>query len=184
MSDIQQWMRGFCNATPSPRRPVLQDREVSFNEKDHVYDPDPDQMVNLLITVIMRTPGQGLPAHYTIFLLHVLEAYRTMKKEILGLQAELQKQRDQQEAEHAESRRIKSLWQKEKDMYMAEVKKLGREITEGKKAAGEMALTRPDLVLERGQWGSRSDPALNTAAMGSPTGSTTGTYILGHSGCS
>ncbi|KAI9724806.1 MAG: hypothetical protein M1812_000082 [Candelaria pacifica] len=101
--------------------------------KDEVYNPDPERMIGTVLSRLMTYPGQALPREYNNFLLHVIESYRVIKQDILRAQAHLEAESEEHETITNEFGRVGRSWGAERDRLIAEVKRLGLVIAEGKK---------------------------------------------------
>jgi len=62
---------------------------------DHVYSPDPEQMITTMLTRLLAHPAEGLPPEHTSFLLHIFESYRNMQRDLENMK---------QKARHRDSR--------------------------------------------------------------------------------
>ncbi|KAI9678832.1 MAG: hypothetical protein M1817_005892 [Caeruleum heppii] len=107
------------------------DREVSYSTKDDVYNPDPDQMANTLLSVIMSRPGKALPPEYGSFLLHVLEAFRSVKERLSEIRMDLTEQKAGRAMDLEDFQRTADIWANEKEIYKMEIKRLELLIAEG-----------------------------------------------------
>ena len=137
----------------SPRfeRETSFEKAVSFKEKDEVYSPDPDQMVNTLTSVAMMAAGKPLPAEYNSFLLHVLEAYRNMKAALDVTRAELQSERDGRHADNEATQEKESGWAAEREIYRAEVKRLELLLVDRTRGMEALVQARKGSLLRRGR---------------------------------
>lgn len=145
---------------PTPLKSPGFDRELSFNERDHVYNPDPDQMANTLLTVAMVRLGKPLPAEYNSFLLHVLEEYRKMRRQLDAIRVDLQAEVEGRQSDL-------HVMQVEREAYKAEVKRLERLILDGTNGGPDaLALARKGSLLRNGCDNEDSDEKEQTTVSG------------------
>ena len=131
------------------QKPSDEIEQVPINLKDDVYNPEPDQMANLLMTACMTRMGKPLPAEYSSILLHVLESYRSQKDKIHRLRELFQIEQSarvkaQNKLDSAESGRVK-----ERDVLQGEIKRLELLISKGKNGMATLAKARAASVLQR-----------------------------------
>ena len=78
--------------------------------KDDVYRPDPDRMCETLRQHVLANPSSNLPAQYNSFVLHVIEAYESLKSEKMDLETKFQAEEQCHKADVREFHLAALIW--------------------------------------------------------------------------
>ncbi|KAI9849717.1 MAG: hypothetical protein M1837_002843 [Sclerophora amabilis] len=132
----------------SPKRTGFQ-QEVAFPQRDDVYNPDPDQMADTLLTAAMARVGQPMPAEYTSLLLHVLEAYANLRKSEEEVKVKHREEYHYRQIDLENFENQRELWLAERESYKVEIKRLEVIIAEGKHGMKSLATARSGSLLSR-----------------------------------
>jgi ribosomal protein L12E/L44/L45/RPP1/RPP2 len=130
-------------------KPADEIEQVPIRFKDDVYNPEPDQMANLLLTACLTRMGKPLPAEYSSILLHVLEAYRIKKDKIHRLRERVQIEQSDRVIAENKLEAGQSDWAKERELLQAENKRLELIIAKGKNGMATLAKARAASVVQR-----------------------------------
>ncbi|KAH0538765.1 hypothetical protein FGG08_004653 [Glutinoglossum americanum] len=107
--------------------------------QDYIYNPDCEQMVTAILSVVIDKPHLPLPPEYNSILLHVLESYNSLVKS-------LEKGKHDTEIDALAMEQTLRDWEKDRKDFKGEIKRLEKRITElqGTKA---MLKAREDSIL-------------------------------------
>ncbi|KAI9838559.1 MAG: hypothetical protein M1819_004868 [Sarea resinae] len=92
--------------------------------KDDVYRPDPELMMQTVCTRILSQPNECLPPEYNSFVLHVMEAYRMLRGELVEVQERLDASRGRQEVDMGDFERAAAAWREERGELGREIRRL------------------------------------------------------------
>ncbi len=132
-----------------PASSLLAKGQPHLNQVERIWhNPDPDQMAETL-KVAMMTQNSFDPLHvpYNSCILHVLEAYHHMRKELIEKDREIRDQEQRHENDIKDFRQQQVRWKVKEDGYKSELKKL--EVILATKARGLelVTLTRSRSAL-------------------------------------
>lgn len=91
---------------------------------DHVYHPDPEQMITTMLTRLLCHPAEGLPPEHNSFLLHVFESYRSLRRELEVVQQRLDTETHAYQSLAAKSDRVEAVWLEGRQNQLAEIGRL------------------------------------------------------------
>lgn len=91
---------------------------------DHVYHPEPEQMITTMLTRLLSHPAKGLPLEHNSFLLHVFESYRNLQRDLEDVQQKLDTETYACQVLAAKFDRVEALWLEDKQAHVAEIRRL------------------------------------------------------------
>lgn len=128
-----------CNDSPSstPEWPVIDWSNInSLNDKDGVYKPDTELMCTAITQQMLANPSVDLPAHYSTFVLHLIEAYRQSKADVEYLKLKLAEEIACNHTTSDESNGQISPWSLEKTQLLQNPEKAKRKTLYSKRPQG------------------------------------------------
>lgn len=91
---------------------------------DHVYSPEPEQMITTMLTRLLGRPAKGLPPEHTSFLLHVFESYRNLQRDLENMKQKLDTETHAYQVLAAKFENVEALWLEDKQAHVAEIRRL------------------------------------------------------------
>jgi chromosome segregation ATPase len=87
------------------------------SHQDFIYNPDCEQMITAILSVVIDRPHLPLPPEYNSTLLHVLESYNSLVKS-------LEKEKYNTEIDTLAMEQTLRDWEKDRKEFRAEIKRL------------------------------------------------------------
>jgi hypothetical protein len=131
----------------APSLPAESQRHL--NQVEQIWhNPDPDQMAETL-KVAMMTQSSFDPLHvpFNSCILHVLEAYHHMQRELIEKEREIRNREERHENDIKEFRLQQLRWKGKEDEYKSEVKKLEVMLATGARGLELVTLARTRSAL-------------------------------------
>lgn len=91
---------------------------------DHVYNPEPEQMITTMLTRLLGRPAEGLPPEHNSFLLHVFESYRNLQRNLEVVQQKLATETHAYQVLAAKFESIEVLWLEDTQTLVTEIRRL------------------------------------------------------------
>lgn len=142
MSSYQNFGRLTAVSLSAESRPHLNQVEQIW------HNPDPDQMAETL-KVAMMTQNSFDPLHvpFNSCILHVLETYHHMRKELIEKDRQIRDQEQRHEDDIKEFRQQQLRWKEKEDEYKSEMKKLEVMLATGARGLELVTLARSRYAL-------------------------------------
>lgn len=117
---------------------------------DPTASPSVGELIDSLMCNLLGEPLNGLTGRFANDLMRVFEDHRALKDQVDSLQVRLDQEREK-------TRTAQLAWEREKQDYRAEVKRLELILSEGKRGLAEVTLARQDSSLRRSQQARMAD---------------------------
>jgi hypothetical protein len=91
---------------------------------DHVYNPEPEQMITTILTRLLGRPAERLPPEHNSFLLHIFESYRNLQRDLEIVQQKLATETHAYQVLAAKYENTKILWLEDTQTHVAEIRRL------------------------------------------------------------
>jgi hypothetical protein len=112
------------------------------------HNPDPDQMAETLkVTMMTQNSFDPLRVSCNSCVLHVLEAYHHMRRELLEKDLEIQNREHRHQNEIKDFRQQEIQWKRKEDEYKSELKKLKAMLATGAQGLEPITLARSRSAL-------------------------------------
>lgn len=137
----------------------------SWSVDDLAPNPDAERLIDSVMSRLLANPYKSLDIRFNGVLLEIFECYRNINDARKRLQSDLQQEAGRRSTVERAMHDSAQQWDREKQEYKAEVKRLELLLSEGERGLAEVTLARQDSVLRHGQRHrseTRSDKALET----------------------
>ncbi|KAG9948590.1 hypothetical protein KCU85_g5003, partial [Aureobasidium melanogenum] len=133
------------------------DRRASFKETisspyqtwPEGCEPDPDQTMDSIMRTLIAEPYRPLDVKHNSPLLMIFEGFRNLRDENSSLLRKLKYEAETRFESHHELELERQAWQREKEQYQAEVRRLELIISENKEGVAEVVRARQGSLLGR-----------------------------------
>lgn len=124
-------------------------RFPSWAVEDTFPNPSAEQLTDVVTCRLMSQPYDALDAGFNGTLLQILEAYRDLSDQRDHLEGRLTGEVEIRLADRSAAQQAEILWEEEKRIYKAEVKRLELVIAKGKRGVADVALVRQNSLIRR-----------------------------------
>jgi DNA-binding transcriptional regulator YbjK len=120
-----------------------------LNQVEQIWhNPDPDQMAETLkVAMMTQNSFDPLRVSFNSCILHVLEAYQRMQKELIERDREIRDREQRHENDIKEFTQQKLQWKRKEDEYKSEMKKLEVMVATGARGLELVMLARSRSAL-------------------------------------
>jgi len=135
--------------TTSPIASTTPDIWPNISKADAVWDnPSPDQMADMLkVAMMTQSTMDPLPIHFNSCILHVVEAYWTLRERVKASDKKIEEMRESQQRDVEEFETMAKAWEETEKSYKAEVKRLEVLLSKTKGGMATVAMARSNSVL-------------------------------------
>ncbi|KAK6005504.1 hypothetical protein QM012_007146 [Aureobasidium pullulans] len=112
-------------------------------------EPDPDQIMDSIMRTLIAEPYRPLDVKHNSPLLLIFEGFRNLRDENSSLMRKLKYEAETRFASHHEVELERQAWQREREEYKAEVKRLELIISKDKEGVAEVMRARQGSLLGR-----------------------------------
>jgi hypothetical protein len=142
-------MSSCQNLSHPAAAPQSAESHPHLNQVEQIWhNPDPDQMAETLkVTMMTQNSFDPLRVSYNSCVLHVLEAYHHMRRELLEKDREIQNREHRHQSEIKNFRQQELQWKIKEDEYKSELKKLKAMLATGAQGLELVTLARSRSAL-------------------------------------
>lgn len=143
----------YFGQTLNPTSPTLR---PATSWRPGTIDPSPpspgaDSLVDAVMCQLMAHPYDSLDRQFNGAVLQICEAFRDAGEEKEQLRMEVARRVEEREGLQRDLERSRSLWERERQDYKAEVKRLELILAKGKRGLAEVTLARRESLIRRGR---------------------------------
>lgn len=133
--------------SPSPRNDAGDFEWPTWPAEDPYPSPDADVLIDSVMCRILGSPYEGLHPRFNGVLLQIFEGFRSLADEKQRLLAKSEHEVDRVSEMERVMQRSAKQWNREKQEYKAEIKRLELLLAKGKGGLAEVTLARQDSLL-------------------------------------
>jgi hypothetical protein len=122
---------------------------VGYGAKDSVYDPNTEKMIDSLHSALAADSERDLSPRYNTMVLHLLEAFRKMEVEAGRSLEIIHEQKTELTTITLELADAKVLWDREKERYLGEIRRLEQDIAQGMCQSNPFSTSKRETILEQ-----------------------------------
>ena len=130
---------------------LLSPRWPSWSADDVVPSPNTESLIDAVMCRLLAEPYTCLDPRFNGLLMQIFESYRDLVDQKQQLLANARQEVERRGQIDSKWRLSAQQWDREKQQYKAEVKRLELILAKGKRGLAEVTLTRQDSVLQQKQ---------------------------------